>query len=442
METAISENADIIGLSGLITPSLDEMIHVAKEMQRQEFNIPLLIGGATTSRTHTAVKIEPVYDGPVIHVKDASRAVGVAQNLVKTGQRDHFVSNIRNEYETVRQRHNARDSRIDWLSLEQARKNKLLVDWQSYQPPVPIKLGIEKFDDYPLTELVDYIDWTPFFVAWELAGRFPKILDDPVVGQQARTLYGEAQEMLAQLVDGHWLTARGVIGLFAANALGDDDIAVYTDAQRRGELAVVHTLRQQTSKSPGQANHALADFVAPEESGVDDYFGAFAVSTGFGIEAKLEEFEQEHDDYRSIMLKAIADRLAEAFAERMHERVRREFWGYGATEDLDNTARIAEKYQGIRPAPGYPACPDHTEKPILWEMLQVEQATGITLTDSFAMYPAASVSGWYFSHSQSRYFGLGKINKDQVHDYARRKGMDLAAVERWLAPNLGYDPDL
>jgi 5-methyltetrahydrofolate--homocysteine methyltransferase len=439
LETARKENAHLIGLSGLITPSLDEMVNVAKEMERQDFTLPLLIGGATTSRTHTAVKIAPAYSCFTVHVKDASRAVGVAQNLVSADLKANFVARIRAEYEGVRERHKSRQTRTDWLSLHQARDNRSPIEWSRYTPPVPKRLGIQVWRDYPLGELCHFIDWTPFFVAWELAGRFPRILEDPIVGTEARKLYRDALELLDHLIAEKWLTARAVIGLFPANTVGEDDIEIYTDDNRHGELLVIHSLRQQQKKPDGQPNFALADFIAPKESGVADYIGAFAVTAGIGIEAVVERFEQDHDDYNAIMIKALADRLAEALAECLHERVRKEFWGYTPEENFDNAALIDERYQGIRPAPGYPACPDHTEKLLLWKLLEAEKHTGIRLTESLAMYPAASVSGWYFSHPEARYFGLGKINEDQVHDYAQRKGMDVKAVERWLAPNLGYE---
>ena len=446
----MEKNADFIGLSGLITPSLDEMVHVAKEMQRQGFNLPLLIGGATTSRAHTAVKIEQQYDAPVIHVKDASRAVGVAQNLVSPTQKAAFVQKIRAEYAGARELHAGRQQRIDWLTLEEARENRFTADWKNYSPPAPKHTGLQVFTDYPLAELRDCIDWTPFFIAWELAGKYPRILDDKVVGKEARKLYEEAQTMLQKIIGEKWLTARGVIGLFPANSIGHDDINVHgcTNAagtgkykSGRGILTTFHTLRQQTRKPSAQANLALADFIAPEETRVKDYIGAFAVTTGFGIESRIQQFEKDHDDYSAIMLKALADRLAEAFAERMHERVRKEFWAYATDETLDDEGLIKEKYQGIRPAPGYPACPDHTEKALIWKLLKVEENTGITLTESYAMYPTAAVSGLYFSHPESRYFGLGKINKDQIINYAHRKSLDVKQMERWLSPNLGYDPD-
>lgn len=440
LETARAIDADLIGLSGLITPSLDEMVHVAREMQRQGFTLPLLIGGATTSRAHTAVKIEPSYPaGPTVHVKDASRAVGVAQSLISANTRANFVKKVRAEYEELRKRHADRREKTNWLTLPQARANRFLTDWRQYTPPAPKKPGIHVFDNYDLAELAQCVDWTPFFMAWELAGKFPRILDDPVAGKEARKLYDDARRLLDQIIRERWLTARGIIGLFPANTVGDDDIEIYTDESRRGERMVIHMLRQQTARPPGQSNFCLADFIAPKETGIADYIGAFAVTAGIGIEPIVKRFEMAHDDYNAIMVKALADRLAEAFAERLHQRVRTEFWGYAPDEKLDNEALIAEQYRGIRPAPGYPACPDHTEKSLLWELLEVEKHTGIRLTDNFAMYPAASVSGWYFSHPDSRYFGLGKINQDQLLDYARRKGMDRRVMERWLAPSLGYD---
>jgi len=440
LQTAKDENADIIGLSGLITPSLDEMVHVAKEMTRQGFTLPLLIGGATTSRAHTAVKIDPQYAPAVVHVKDASRAVGVVQKLISQESRAGFATEVKQEYVVLRERHAGRQQKINWLTLEEARHNRVPIAWNNYTPPVPRKPGITVLNDYPLAELVNYIDWTPFFVAWELAGKYPRILKDKVVGEAATRLFADAQQMLKRIIAGKWITANAIFGLFPANSIGHDDIEVYVDDTRQGLMTELHSLRQQTQKPPGQPNFALADFIAPKESGVQDYIGAFAVASGFGIEKKIKEFEAGHDDYSAIMLKALADRFAEAFAERLHERVRKEFWGYAARETLNNEALIEEKYQGIRPAPGYPACPDHTEKGLLWELLKVKEHTGITLTDSFAMYPTAAVSGWYFSHPDSRYFGLGKINHDQVQDYAHRKEVELQQMERWLSPALGYEP--
>ncbi|WJW75393.1 methionine synthase [Thiohalobacter sp. IOR34] len=441
LEQAREHQVDIIGLSGLITPSLDEMAHVAREMQRQGFETPLLIGGATTSRVHTAVKIQPNYEGTTVYVKDASRAVGVAQNLVSEEHREAYVRQIREEYDKVRAQHAGKQRRTDWLSLEEARANKTPIDWQGYEPPVPAFLGIKVFDDYPLEEIARYIDWTPFFKTWELAGSYPKILDDPLVGEQARQLFEDAQQMLRQIIDEKWLRARAVIGIFPANQVGDDDIEIYSDDSRREPRLTLHHLRQQNRKPAGRPNQCLADFIAPRETGLKDYLGAFAVTAGIGIEPHLARFEAEHDDYHAIMLKSLADRLAEAFAELMHEKVRREYWRYAAEERLSNEQLVKEEYRGIRPAPGYPACPEHTEKALLWKLINPVENAGIALTDAFAMMPAASVSGWYFSHPQSKYFGVGKINRDQVEDYARRKGMSLEDAERWLAPNLGYEPE-
>lgn len=581
LKTAIEEKVDVIGLSGLITPSLDEMVHVAKEMQRLGLKIPLLIGGATTSKTHTAVKVEPQYsNAPVVHVLDASRSVAVVSSLLTKNETENeaFVKNIKTEYEQIRVQRASRQSSKQYLTLEQARANKLKLDWENYTPPKPNFLGIKTFDNYPLEELSEYIDWTPFFQSWQLAGKFPAILEDEIVGAEAKKLYRDAQSMLRQIIDGQWLTARAVIGIFPANSVGDDDIEIYTDENRTGILATLRNLRQQNIKAAGQPNFCLSDFIAPpsppmrgggrsafqtaskityerlkdfarshrsqptmaeeylwkqlkgeklhgfkfrrqhiieqyiadfvcleknlvieidgaihqlpenqisdqertrilNELGFSvirftneevlndtvnvlgtiekslrsttpplmggprgaDYIGAFAVTAGIGIEEHVKRFEQVHDDYSAIMLKALADRLAEAFAERMHERVRKEFWSYAADETLDNEALISEKYQGIRPAPGYPACPEHTEKRTLWKLLDPEQRSGIQLTESCAMYPTAAVSGWYFSHPEAKYFGLGQIGKDQVEDYARRKGMSVAEAERWLAPVLNYD---
>jgi 5-methyltetrahydrofolate--homocysteine methyltransferase len=441
LEAATREGANLIGLSGLITPSLDEMVHVAKEMQRLGYTQPLLIGGATTSPAHTAVKIDPQYKGAVIYVKDASRSVGVCQQLVTKDTRDAYVANIKVEHERRREQHRNKSVKSPQLTLAEARAKKLKLDWVAYAPPVPSFLGLRTFESYPLAELVPYIDWMPFFNAWEFAGKFPDILRDPVVGDAASNLYADAQKMLKTLVDERWLQARAVIGFFPANTVGDDDINVYGDETRTKPVARLHQLRQQKSKPQDQAQLCLSDFVAPAQSGRADYIGAFAVTAGIGIDAHVARFEAAHDDYSSIMLKALADRLAEALAERMHERVRREFWGYAAEEHLDSTGLIREEYRGIRPAPGYPACPDHTEKATLWKLLDAERTAGITLTESFAMFPTAAVSGFYFSHPRSQYFGVGKIDRDQATSYAQRKGMRVAEAERWLAPILGYDPD-
>jgi len=441
LQAVKEEQADMIGLSGLITPSLDEMVHVANEMQRQDFHIPLMIGGATTSRAHTAVKVEPVYDHAVVHVKDASRAVSVAQNLISNDLKKGFTKSIRKEYATLRERHKRKQEKINWLNIEEARNNRLEIDWKSYIPPAPIKTGIEVFEDYSLAELRNYIDWTSFFIAWELAGKYPRILTDKIVGEDARHLYGDAQHMLDKIISENWFTARAVFGLFPANSIGHDDIEVYPDENRNDLLETFHSLRQQTQRPPGKPNYALADFVAPFESHVKDYIGAFAVATGFGMETRLKQFEQNNDDYNVIMLKALADRFAEAFAERLHQRVRTEYWACSAKEGFDSDTIIAEKYHGIRPAPGYPTCPDHTGKATLWSLLDVEKNTGIILTENYAMHPAAAVCGLYFSHPEARYFGLGKINRDQVKDYAHRKSIEIHEIEKWLSSNLGYDLD-
>jgi 5-methyltetrahydrofolate--homocysteine methyltransferase len=441
LEVAREENVDIIGLSGLITPSLDEMVHVAKEMERLGFDIPVMIGGATTSLIHTAVKIEQNYHGCTVYVKDASRAVGVAQNLVGADSRDDFVAKVKQDYANKRASHKGRKSSRKQLTIADARANKTKIDWAGYTPTVPKQLGIQTLDDYPLSDLVDRIDWTPFFSSWELHGKYPRILKDEIVGEHATTLFKDAQKMLKKIVDEKWLTARAVFGLFPANSVNDDDMEVYTDESRSEVLMTLRSLRQQTERPPGRPNAALADFLAPKDSGVNDYIGSFAVTAGIGIEEHVERFEADHDDYQSIMLKALADRLAEAFAERLHELVRKDYWGYVADEALDNDALIDEKYQGIRPAPGYPACPDHTEKDLLWQLLKPEQNAGMAITENFAMLPTAAVSGFYFAHPESRYFGLGKIEKDQVEDYAQRKQWDMPTAERWLAPALNYDGD-
>ncbi len=441
LEAATREGANLIGLSGLITPSLDEMVHVAKEMQRLGYTQPLLIGGATTSPAHTAVKIDPYYEGAVVYVKDASRAVGVCQQLVTKSTRDVYISGIKAEHERRREQHRNKSAKAPQLSLPQARAKKLKIDWSAYTPPAPNFLGVRSFDDYPLDELLPYIDWMPFFNAWEFAGKFPDILRDPVIGEAASNLYADATRMLKRLVEEKWLRARAVVGFFPANSSGDDDIVVFTDDTRHTVRVRLHHLRQQKSKPQNQEQSCLADFVAPLSSGRADYLGAFAVTAGVGIDEHVARFEAAHDDYSSIMLKALADRLAEALAERMHERVRRDLWGYAPHEQLDGAALISEEYQGIRPAPGYPACPEHTEKGTLWQLLDPERNAGIRLTESFAMFPTAAVSGFYFSHPQAHYFGVGQIDRDQVASYAQRKGWTIAEAERWLAPNLGYDPE-
>jgi 5-methyltetrahydrofolate--homocysteine methyltransferase len=441
LETARREGADMIGLSGLITPSLDEMVHVAKEMQRQGFEQPLLIGGATTSPAHTAVKIDPQYQGPVVYVKDASRSVGICQQLVAGGQRAEYVAKLKSDHATRREQHHGKKIKSPQLTIAQARANRFNGGWDSYAPPVPRFLGVRVFDDYSLEDLTRYIDWMPFFNAWEFGGKFPDILTDAKIGEQASNLYADARRMLKQITRERWLTARGVIGLFPANSVDDDDVEVYTDESRTRVLTRLHFLRQQKGKPAGQSHDALADFVAPKGSGRRDYIGAFAVTAGQGIEPHIERFEQAHDDYSSIMLKALADRLAESFAERLHERVRREFWGYAPEERLGNEQLIREGYRGIRPAPGYPACPDHTEKATVWKLIDPTANAGIQLTESYAMYPTAAVSGWYFSHPGSRYFAVGKIDLDQVQNYAARKKISLEEAQRWLSPNLGYGSD-
>ncbi len=440
LDAARESGAHLIGLSGLITPSLDEMCHVAAEMERQGFDIPLLIGGATTSRVHTAVKINPNYKrGQAVYVTDASRAVGVAASLLGKSTRAEYAANIRREYEEIAERHAAQRAPGRRLSLQAARANRLKFDWSSYTPPRPQFLGARNFLSYDLGELVPYIDWTPFFQTWELVGRYPQILEDTQVGEAARNLFDDAQAMLRKIVEERWLTPRGVIGFWPA-ASEDDDILLFADETRGKEFAVLHTLRQQMSRESEKPNLALADFVAPRAAGVADFIGGFVVTAGHGEEEHIRRFEADKDDYSAILLRALADRLAEAFAERLHERVRREFWGYAPDEHLSSGEMIAEAYRGIRPAPGYPAQPDHTEKATLFSLLDAERRAGVTLTESFAMWPGSSVSGLYFSHPNARYFGVGKIERDQVEDYARRKSWSIAEAERWLAPLLNYDP--
>jgi 5-methyltetrahydrofolate--homocysteine methyltransferase len=438
LETARKEQVDIVGLSGLITPSLEEMSFVAGELEREGFALPLLIGGATTSRVHTAVKIAPNYKGPTVHVLDASRAVGVASTLLSETQHDEFVETVRKEYADIREQRGQRQAAEERLPIADARRNRLAIDWGANRAIEPCRLGLTVLEDYPLGELVSRIDWTPFFQTWELAGHYPAILDDPRVGPAATSLFRDAEALLDRIVRDRLLRARGVFGVWAADSEGDD-ITVYDDPSRRRPLTVIHTLRQQMRKPPGRPNLALADFVAPKNTGEPDYVGAFAVTAGFGLDELVAEFQRGYDDYGAILSKALADRLAEAFAERLHQRVRTEFWGYARDEALDNDALIREKYQGIRPAPGYPACPDHTEKRALFDLLSAESNAGITLTESFAMLPGASVSGFYFWRPEAQYFGLGKIGRDQVEDYARRKGLDVPTTERWLAPNLHYE---
>jgi len=436
LQTARLENVDIIGLSGLITPSLDEMVHVAKEMQRQGFTIPLMIGGATTSRAHTAVKIEPHYQGATVYVTDASRGVGVASNLLSADLKEGFIKSIHAEYEEVRERHKGREAKTKQHSIEDARGNKFIGGTQLI-PVKPSFLGIKVLEHFPLETLVKYIDWTPFFQTWEMAGSYPKILDDIVVGVEARKLFDDAQLMLQQIIKEEWLSTKAVFGFFPANS-ETDDVIIYSDEHRQQRIETLHHLRQQNIKAPGRPNYCLSDFIAPKDSGVADYIGAFAVTTGIGIEQKLQQFADDHDDYSAIMLKALADRLAEAFAEYLHLVVRKDYWGYAIDETLDSEQLINEAYKGIRPAPGYPACPDHTEKAKLFELLNVTENTGIELTESYAMYPASAVSGWYFSHPESQYFNVGKIDKDQLYDYAQRKGLEVAVAERWLAAHLHH----
>jgi 5-methyltetrahydrofolate--homocysteine methyltransferase len=416
------------------------MVHVAKEMQRLGYQLPLLIGGATTSPAHTAVKIDPHYAGAVIHVKDASRSVGVCQQLITGSSRDAFIAHAKAEHERRREHHRNKGVKAPHMSLSQARARKLKLDWVEYTPPIPRFLGVRTFEDYSLEELLPYIDWMPFFNAWEFTGKFPDILRDPIIGEAAANLYADAQRMLERLVAEKWLRARAVVGFFPANSVGDDDIEIYADERRQGAALRLHHLRQQKSKPQDQSQLCLSDFVAPAQSGRADYIGAFAVTAGIGIEEHVARFEAAHDDYSSIMLKSLADRLAEALAERMHERARREFWGYACGEQLTGPQLLREEYQGIRPAPGYPACPDHTEKAALWQLLDAERNAAIRLTESFAMWPTAAVSGWYFSHPRAHYFGVGQIDRDQVTSYAQRKGLPQSEAERWLAPNLGYDP--
>ena len=440
LETAKRENAQFVGLSGLITPSLDEMVHVAGEMKRLNFELPLLIGGATTSPAHTAVKIEPNYDGPVIYVKDASRAVGVAQALVQTETRTELVRKTREDNAKRRERHAGKSRLTPQLSLAQARRNKSQIDWSSYSPPTPTFSGRKVLDDIDLATLKNYIDWMPFFNAWEFHGKYPAILSDQVVGEAAQALFTDASVMLDKIIKEQWLQARAVLGFFPANSIDHDDIRVFCDDNRQQELMRLCHLRQQRSKPDGHRHHCLADFIAPHDSGIEDFIGGFAVTAGIGIDEHIARFEADHDDYSSIILKALADRLAEALAEYLHEQVRKDYWAYDTNEKLSNDDLIAETYRGVRPAPGYPACPDHTEKGKLWQLLDVEAAIDLKLTESYAMFPTAAVSGFYFSHPESKYFSVGKIARDQAESFAKRKGMSLEEAEKWLSPNLGYEP--
>jgi 5-methyltetrahydrofolate--homocysteine methyltransferase len=438
LATAKEHNVDVIGLSGLITPSLDEMVHVASEMAREGFKTPLLIGGATTSRMHTAVKIAPSYENPVIHVLDASRSVTVVNRLVSKTLKKGFLDEIRKEYAGLREQYSSRSSRKNYLPLDKARRNRTSIDWEKTTVKKPEKPGITHYNNFSLNKLKRFIDWGPFFIAWEMKGKFPDILEDEKAGKEARKLFDDANRLLDKIINEKLFTAHGIIGLFPANAVGDD-IEVYADESRTDVLTTFHTLRQQTEKRSGQPNKALADFLAPKETGIADYMGGFAVTTGHGVTDLVKKFEQDHDDYNAIMVKALADRLAEAFAEFLHREVRTKLWGYAPDEDLDNDQLIREQYTGIRPAPGYPAQPDHTEKPALFDLMNVQDSTGITLTEHLAMSPASSVCGLYFAHPEAQYFNLGNITRDQVEDYAKRKGMSVEEMEKWLGPNLGYE---
>ena len=438
IQRAVEEQVDIIGLSGLITPSLDEMVYLAKELDRQNIKIPVLIGGATTSKAHTAVKIAPVSKGPIIHVNDASRAVSVVSNLLQKDKKEPYILKIREEYEVFKEKFLERTSSKTYLTYQQAQQNFLTLDWDQFKPTPPKTLGGITLTDFPLEELVPFIDWSPFFRSWDLHGKYPDILTDSLVGEQAQSLFADAKEMLAQLVKEKWLTAKARFGIFPANANGDD-IEIYTDEDREKVFATWLTLRQQLKKSKDQPNIALSDFIAPKTTGVKDYMGAFCVCTGFGTFEKAKAFEEENDDYNSIMIKALADRLAEAFAEYLHLKVRKEYWGYASDEKLSNKELINETYKGIRPAPGYPACPDHLEKKTLWDLLKVEEQIGVTLTESLAMWPAAAVSGYYFAHPEARYFGLGKIKEDQLVSYSQRRKISLEEARKWLNPNLIED---
>jgi 5-methyltetrahydrofolate--homocysteine methyltransferase len=439
LEAARREDADIIGLSGLITPSLDEMVHVAREMEREQFDVPLLIGGATTSKAHTAVKVEREYSGATIYVTDASRSVGVVGKLMNPMERGDLVNRVRAEYAKIRETRSERARTARYLTIQEARRRKVKIDWSQHSATKPRARGIKVLCDYAIDELRRYIDWSPFFKTWELKGNYPAILDDPVAGTEASKLFDDAQSLLDTIVSGGLITANGVVGLFPANAINDDDIAVYADDERTTVRAIIHNLRQQQEKPPGRANFCLTDYIAPHDSSVEDYIGAFAVTAGIGVEQLCDRFERDHDDYSSIMAKALADRLAEAFAERLHQLVRTDFWGFSPGEEVSNEELIRERYIGIRPAPGYPACPDHSEKQTLFDLLDVTANTGIELTESYAMTPGASVCGWYFSHPKSMYFGVGKIDLDQAREYADRKGMELSDVQRWIPGNVGYE---
>jgi 5-methyltetrahydrofolate--homocysteine methyltransferase len=438
LEEARKNDVDIIGLSGLITPSLDEMVHVAKELKREEFKQPLMIGGATTSRMHTAVKIEPKYDEPVIHVLDASRSVSVTGNLMSDTLRNNFVKGKKDEYVKLRDRHENRSNRKTYLPLEKARANATKIEWDQSDIKKPDTLGIRVFDDYPLGEARNYIDWGPFFIAWQMKGKFPDVLEDKKYGEEARKLFDDANQLLDMIIDQNLLKSNAVIGTFPANAVGDD-IEVYTDASREEVSAVFHTVRQQAQKRKGQPNKALADFVAPKKSGIADYIGGFAVTAGIGTDKLVQKFKDDHDDYNAILVKALGDRLAEAMAELMHEKIRKKYWGYAPDEDYSNDDLVREQYTGIRPAPGYPAQPDHSEKLILFDLLGVEDSTEIYLTENLAMMPASSVSGLFFAHPESTYFSAGNLTKEQIEDYAHRKNAPVQEVEKWLTANLNYE---
>ncbi|WP_010522435.1 methionine synthase [Aquimarina agarivorans] len=436
IETAIAENVDAIGLSGLITPSLDEMVYLAKEMQRKNFTVPLLIGGATTSKAHTAVKIDPQYKGSVVHVNDASRAVTVVGDLLKEDSKEAYIKSIKEDYDVFREGFLKRTKKKEYLSINEARKNQYQIDWETSEIVTPNQLGIQVIENQDLNELIDYIDWSPFFRSWDLHGKYPNILEDKVVGEQAKELFADAKEMLDQLLAEKWLTGKAIFGLFEANTVNTDDIEVGLNGEQK---ATFRTLRQQLKKHKGKPNFALSDFIAPKETGKKDYIGCFCVTTGFGTAEKAKEFEKNLDDYNAIMVKALADRLAEAYAEYLHKQVRVKHWGYAANEGLTNEELIKETYKGIRPAPGYPACPDHLEKLTIWELLKVKETIGVELTESIAMWPAASVSGYYFGNEEARYFGLGKIKEDQVKDFAERKAIDFELAEKWLSPNIADD---
>ena len=446
LDAAEKENVDIIGLSGLITPSLDEMVYVAREMQRRDLKTPLLIGGATTSRIHTAVKIAPEYSGPVFHVIDASKSVPVVSNLLHSDKHKvvDFIQNQQQEYLGLKADHERRLSSKEFLSLKEARESKAVIDWEQSSIVKPSFLGVKVIDDISLEELKDFIDWTPFFNAWEMKGRFPEILSDPIIGVEATKLYKDGMDLLTEIIDNKLVQPRAVIGFFPANST-DDDVLIYEtpdlgDEVDQGKVkTVLHFLRQQSKKAPTLPNYCLSDFIGPRDNEIVDYIGAFAVSAGFGVDALVEKFESDLDDYSSIMVKSLADRLAEAMAEYMHQKVRKELWGYASDEGLSNEELIKERYAGIRPAPGYPACPDHLEKRTLFDLLNVEENIGMHLTESYAMYPASSVSGWYLAHPESRYFGVGKLAKDQIEDYAGRKNLSMEEMERWLSQNLAYD---